>query len=380
MLLYLFTHFLRERTLIAIADGLGHLGLKPAPAAYEYLATFCQDVPLPREESAAELDYTHMVYASDAQSFPGLLLSMLSVSRSLASPESCTFHLVVPEEDATQASELLRCYRRELYDLKVLPQVEVHTAKVLDFADTKTLASDWAAWVRIYLHLYLPHAPRAIYLEPDTLVTSDLGRLYRMAMRYAVAASWDLPPAYSPCLQEHPVLPKGDPSWVFNSGVLLFDLRRWASSGLANETERWRRESQGCGGDQLAMNIAIKGDFDRLPWAWHVQWLGSPNWLALPQPCLGEGHIFHWTGGDSSAKPWLDTRNKAMDYMVKQYAPCKACAALPAGLPSLCGGPRQRASVKLVWPASDTVAVTDQSGTGAAARDGLAAGMRMAEL
>jgi len=312
-------------------------------------------VPLEPEEDRSGLERIHVVYSSDAVTFPGLLLGMLSVSRSLEDPGSCTIHVIVPEEDAKKALKLLKCYTRELYDLAILPEVKLHVAKPLGFNPPEASTWEWiqkaprfdkpSAWALVYLHMYLPDIPRAIYLDTDTLVTSDLGALYRMKMHHALAASWDLPVAFMECF---PPLLRGEPSWAFDSGVLLLDLKKWASRGLANETERWIRESRGCWGDQLSMSSAVQGEFDRLPWAWNVKWVGSPYWLALQRPCLDKAHIFHWTGGYASAKPWLHTRNKAMDYKVKVHAPCLECPVLPKDLPSLCAGPRMRANVPSV--------------------------------
>merc|ERR1712079_953959 len=92
-------------------------------------------------------------------------------------------------------------------------------------------------------HEYLPAVPRAIWLDTDTIVNADLRTLYRMRMRYALAAThawmadrgdgtsehltlahWTIPPDV--------LIESGfDPSVkMFQTGVLLVDLNKWRVS------------------------------------------------------------------------------------------------------------------------------------------------------
>mmetsp|Transcript_24757 Transcript_24757/g.52755 ORF Transcript_24757/g.52755 Transcript_24757/m.52755 type:complete len:574 (+) Transcript_24757:171-1892(+) len=351
----LFGRYHRERTLTVLMNFFERLGRPADPTALAFAATYCksrEEVVLEEEGNATGLEQINVVYSTDQAVLPGLLLSMLSVTRSAEDPSAYAFHIVVGDEDFEEAEKVLKCFWREVSDMPNLPTVQLHRARPLGF-NRSLLSSDWlrrdnrfdrpAVFARLYLHLYLPNARRAIYLDTDTVVTTDLGQLYRMRLRNAVAASYEIPALYEECYKKYPDIPRGDRSWAFNSGVLLFDLTRW--SKIVPKVEHALTLTQGCWSDQLALNIGVAGLWDPLPWAWHVKWVGSPWFSALQEPCLAKGHIFHWTSGDHTAKPWMAGRNKAMDPLVRRFAPCEACSVSLGELPSMCGRRKNQKSM-----------------------------------
>jgi len=338
--LYYTTSMLRERTFLTFVDVFTLLGWPPNPTAVQLAITFCRNDPLPATDDLSGLETLHVLYASDANGFVGLLSSMLSVSRNLQDPSSAIIHIVVPDTDLASAAVLIECLKRELVDLAALPRVVLHEAKELTF-DLATLDSEWirgsrmgrlkSTWVRLYLDKYLPDVPRVIYLDIDTIVTADLAPLYRMRMQHAVAGVWEPPLQYRACFTQKNLPIAGDVSWAFNAGVLLFDLYAFRSQGILKEMEYWTNVTGGCWGDQLALNLGFQGKVDHLPWAWNVKGIGGRAMMMLQLPCLSNGNVFHWTGGDGSAKQWLPTRRKELDFLFLPYAPREQCAALPAG-------------------------------------------------
>mmetsp|Transcript_100907 Transcript_100907/g.261164 ORF Transcript_100907/g.261164 Transcript_100907/m.261164 type:complete len:388 (-) Transcript_100907:7-1170(-) len=336
-LLYLSTSIGREKTLLALVDALKLVGVQPNPNAVLLAKTFCQDSMLRLMDEEEDLETLHVAYASDSNGFVGMMNSMLSVSRNLHRPGNAVIHLIVPDVDLGDASELVTCFRRELADLPALPQIVLHAAKELGFNVSK-LDSDWilqnrlrespSMWVRLYLDRYLPGIKRVIWLDIDTIVVADLTPLYRMHMQHAVAAAWEPPLFYKECFTKKNLPVHGDASWAFNSGVLLFDLERFASQGVVHEMEHWVKTTGGCWGDQLALNLGFQGKVDPLPWSWHVKGIGGKAMMMLQLPCLSHGKIFHWTGGDGSTKPWLPSRHRELDPLVVPYTPRAQCPAL----------------------------------------------------
>merc|ERR1711920_672102 len=56
----------------------------------------------------------NVVYSSDNRTFPAMLVSMLSLARSLAAPQDCQIHLIVTEADLVSAEQLANCFYSEL--------------------------------------------------------------------------------------------------------------------------------------------------------------------------------------------------------------------------------------------------------------------------
>ncbi|CAK0833416.1 unnamed protein product [Prorocentrum cordatum] len=71
----------------------------------------------------------NVVYAASENEFPGLLTSMLSLSRHLADPQDCRIHLI--RED--QATRLVQCFRQELGPDRPAPEVRILRARPLPF-------------------------------------------------------------------------------------------------------------------------------------------------------------------------------------------------------------------------------------------------------
>lgn len=326
--------------MLLIAGILGAVGLPANPKAMALARTFCRNDSLPQTHDVLGLETVHILYASDAGGFVGLLSSMLSVARNLRDPRSTIIHLVVPVEDQPLAADLVSCFEHELDDLSERPKVVLHEALDLTF-DLGALDSEWilksrlrfvkSTWVRMYMDRYLMNVRRVIYLDTDTIVNADLAPMYRMRMQSAVAASWEPPLHYRACFANKGLPIQGNVSWSFNAGVLLVDLERYVSLGVLQEMEKWINATGGCWGDQLALTLGLRGEVDPLPWAWHVKGIGGHSMMMFQQPCLDLGNVFHWTGGDGSVKQWLPTRRKALDWLFMPYAPKRRCAALPAG-------------------------------------------------
>ena len=96
---------------------------------------------------------------------------------------------------------------------------------------------------------------------------------------------------------------------LFNAGVFVFNLQRWAALNLTAEVEYWVRannvERLYSLGSQPPLMLAIIGATNHgrkrcqaLPREWHVDCLGCPNRAASTksQAQLAEAKLLHWNG------------------------------------------------------------------------------------
>ena len=314
--------------------------LEDGPAACDPLYGFvdCSQGRATRTAGASAQEMVHVVYSSDAASFPGLLSSMLSLGRSLQQPRLCTIHVIVAREDMEEAADLALCFRQELRDMTAVPAVTLHAMRPLPFhaevfADMYDLAfarREMATphiFVRQYIHEYLPEVRRAIWLDHDTIVSADLRPLYEMRMEHPVAAALEAE-GHPGNFQEHygmsPELYRNlTPATYFNTGVLLLDLERWRSGALTRAVYGWLEVGAW---DQLSLNLAFQGGrFDRLEWWWNVQCMGR---MALAPCCARAARVLHWTCGE---KPWLTRRSpesRVNDHLYEPHRPRVACRAV----------------------------------------------------
>ena len=113
----------------------------------------------------------------------------------------------------------------------------------------------------------LPSGVRALYVDADVVVRRDLAELFSMTMEHAVGAVVDahismmgIPSMWRPWREEslEPTLP------YLNTGALLVDVDRWRSSRLTERiVEYLERYDLPCV-DQDAINLVLRGEFDRL--------------------------------------------------------------------------------------------------------------------
>jgi lipopolysaccharide biosynthesis glycosyltransferase len=156
-------------------------------------------------------------------------------------------------------------------------------------------------YARLLLDRLLPDAKRAIYLDADTLVLTDLRRLWSTPLRGApVGAVVD---GVSPALRANEGALPGRPEVprYFNAGVLLIDLERWRAAGVsAAATDYILRHPNSPYSDQDALNIALDGAWAELDCRWNCQaHLHFHDLKSYPE--TERPFILHFV---TSGKPW----------------------------------------------------------------------------
>lgn len=278
--------------------------------------------------SAPDLSKVHVVYAVDMTrgTSEGLMASLLSLGRTLASPGDCIVHLVASVEHLPDLKKLTDSFP-ELVGHQESPSFEFHELAPLPPAMQSYYEDHQAAHgghllalTRLYLADYLPDVQRVLWIDFDTIIKTDVTRLYRMEMRHTIAAvpnedplvvylQWALSlPHNSSVIQEL----RAPRMQAFNSGVLLVDLDRWRSEGCSQKLEETALSlPPHKGEDQVLLNLYFQDQIDVLDQRWNTIRFGTvPN---LPLYKSVQGWILHWNG---CHKPW-----RPDGYNVAPWAP-----------------------------------------------------------
>lgn len=244
-----------------------------------------------------------MVYGSDANTFSALLVSLISLARHLERPASCTVHLLVPSRDLEGAQRILECFA---WGAPGAPRVLLHAMKPLPLdtagfsTDTGTMNEVAYAKLSLHLHETLLQVPRVIWLDTDTVVQADIGRLFYIRMEHALAAAIDFPTKTMASLKGH--LPSHLEHLVqdwqartFNSGVMVLDLERWRSGNFTSRLLSLAQEMKGYDGDQAPLNLLFQGAWDQVDGRWNVMVSHPPHGMWLL--CLHEeAWVLHLLG------------------------------------------------------------------------------------
>jgi lipopolysaccharide biosynthesis glycosyltransferase len=160
-------------------------------------------------------------------------------------------------------------------------QAQVFPVRDESFADVKLesgfpLATAYNILAPVHL---LTESGRALYLDADMVVVEDLAPLFQQQMNHAVGAVLDAhvavigaPSMWRPWREEgiDPLTP------YLNTGTLLIDLDRWRDERITELTLEYLAKYQLPCVDQDAINLVLRGKFDRL----------EPRYNAMPYHLL----------------------------------------------------------------------------------------------
>lgn len=309
--------------------------LEPAPARGA-------DSVTPRE--------VHVAYATERRFFPSLLLSMVSLSQHLQDSGNCTIHVVLYKADMEGTGDLVDCFNAALGGRA--PRVRFHEHRfdpvVLKFSRypryrTHHVTRSPITWARLRLDEYLPGVSRVLYLDTDTIVQADVGRLFQMQMTHPLAASLDSALERSKAVPDiaEDLAGPGRAAPVANithetyfcSGVMLLDLERWRAERLWSTIERWalrvpsRRPLRAHWHDQDLLNLALQNRVHLLDWRWNAMGMGVAHYVS-PR-CVEEARILHFTPQPLDwpvDRSWLSSRGGQR--LRPHLGPLRACAGL----------------------------------------------------
>lgn len=192
------------------------------------------------------------------------LLQAQVLLASLATTQRCRTHLLVFGAGwSTEQERRLHRLATDLVSVEIRPVDPVRHASI-KLANGFPLAT---AYNVLAPANELPSGVRALYVDADVVVRRDLAELFDLTMAHPVGAVVDahvsmmgIPSMWRPWREEgiDPLVP------YLNTGALLVDVDRWRSVGLtARIVEFLERYELPCV-DQDAINLVLRGEFDRL--------------------------------------------------------------------------------------------------------------------
>ena len=159
-------------------------------------------------------------------------------------------------------------------------------------------------YTRLWIADFFSAYDRALFLDPDLIVTSTVDELWHADLAGRTVAAVPIPGSTRPAQLG---MAPGSP--YFQSGVIVFDLERW----------RQRRYTERCleilakspekviDADQDILNLCLEGDWTPLPYYWNVisPFFFHMHDLGLPESEIEairrNARIIHFNG---VSKPW----------------------------------------------------------------------------
>eukprot|EP00440_Ansanella_granifera_P050907 gb/GFBE01055176.1/.p1 GENE.gb/GFBE01055176.1/~~gb/GFBE01055176.1/.p1 ORF type:complete len:366 (+),score=53.70 gb/GFBE01055176.1/:1-1098(+) len=280
-----------------------------------------------RRGTGKDAEPINIVYATDSGGMRPLFNSMMSAALSADDPGRYIFHIIAPQSDLGNLTQMISVFTEELdgrrANDKVRPVVKFHELQELPFSTNQTfqprLSGKDAAFARLFLEHYLPAEKRAIWLDTDTIIKADLSQLHDLDLRRCAVGAKPYPEIYFPFMYQEFTKSLPPHLWprtmvrVINSGVLVVDLEKWRRDRLSESFSQLGTEiaENMPVSDQLMLNIMFHNlwkdsdnCFEELDWSWHAFSLGQPS-TALSEEQYASAHILHWSG---MCKPWDDVQ------------------------------------------------------------------------
>ena len=217
---------------------------------------------------------------------------------------------------------------------------EKNKRKILKFLDSERCQIHWlappdalleqaklsghikvAAYYRLLIPELLPdYLTKAIYLDSDLIVNTDLGLLWNvdlskndlLAVQVLTLRSVSSPNMFI----NYKKLGIPPDSKYFNSGVLVFNLQRWRTHKITAETLTYLEKNRNyiIWHDQDVLNGVLVGRWAELDPRWnqtgniynYAYWEESPFSEVVYSNILHDPYIIHFA---SSSKPWNDSHN-----------------------------------------------------------------------
>lgn len=235
----------------------------------------------------------HIALCCNGTMIPGLHGTVFSLVRKLSRREKISLTLFLQDVNEAEAQAL----RESIQLAGGVGSLVIREADASCFKNLKAFHGDWMAYMRLVLPNLLPEAETIVYLDSDLIVNTDVTAFFDLPLEdHPLAAVTGEPVEWS---LDHKFLKSiglanDDP--CFNSGVLVFNARRWRGKDLVERCLEFARTHDAAqkGHDQTILNAIFSRDFYGLPKQFNI---GVAPYDA---PALADG-IYHFIG---SPKPW----------------------------------------------------------------------------
>lgn len=187
---------------------------------------------------------------------PVLSVSIISILEKNQNCDNIVFYIIenhISEENKRLLNMMVKTYQRELI---FIPMPDMNKDFKLGL---KIIKSNWHldSYSRLFLGTILPNSvERVLYLDCDTLCNASLDKFYNTDLEnYYCAGVID-------CLSEayYELFQLSKKSFYCNSGVILFDLKKWRDNNMESKVADYVRSKNGYVFfmEQSVMNIVLQ--------------------------------------------------------------------------------------------------------------------------
>lgn len=187
---------------------------------------------------------------------PVLSVSIISILENNQNCDNIVFYIIenhISEENKMQLNMMVKNYQRELV---FIPMPDMNKDFKLGL---KIIKSNWLldSYSRLFLGSILPNSvERVLYLDCDTLCNAPLDKFYNINLEnYYCAGVID-------CLSEsyYELFRLSKKSFYCNSGVILFDLKKWRDNNIESKVADYVKSKNGYifFMEQSVMNIVLQ--------------------------------------------------------------------------------------------------------------------------
>lgn len=243
--------------------------------------------------TAGSGDALQIVTGADEGFAPGVIVTVASALAWLPPGRQAVVHVL----DGGLAARTRRTIESVTQRMHPGTRTVFHPVEIQKFAGFNPgLGNSRMYYARLHIGSFVS-AERAIYLDADMVVLSDLTSLWEADMAGNTALA--VPDLKIPVLRSDCPWPLSDAEGAepyFNSGMLLMDLKSWRRQNAeARAFELAAESGERCRlHDQTVINYVLRGRIGTLP----AQW----NWQSEKLPGDGGVHVIHFT---TRKKPWL---------------------------------------------------------------------------
>lgn len=278
-----------------------------------------------------------------------LAVSMASIMENNKVMDNITFYVLekqMSEENKHKLQELVASYDRHLV-LIPMPNMQ----EEFDFPIAQ-VRKKWIldSYCRLFLGTILPkEVERVLYLDCDTLCDGDLNELWNLDLQgnYCAAVTDALGENY------YALFKMNDTSRYCNSGMVLFDLKKWRDNAMENVVAHYVREHDGYVFfmEQSVMNIVLQDKIFILHPKYNVYTLISGlkyDELKLLRHCerfytekecdeaKADSRLIHLTNLFLiKGRPWLEGNNHPFKELYLQYRQKTPWADVPLQIMNL---------------------------------------------
>lgn len=255
-------------------------------------------------------EHIHIVVAADRNFLKPLYVTLFSLLTNLNNEVCAMITILTPGLDLADKIKIEQLEEK-------FTGTKIKVIKIIKGTFPKLSSDRWSETTlyRLLAPKILPnYLEKALYLDADTVILDDVSKLFQM----------DLGDNYLGAVEDY----VGENT--FNAGVLMFNLKRWRETNLADSVLIYLKKNV----DQLpfleqdALNVLCENKWHRLDSAWNVAshsinraGVGFKNKLFFLKP-----RIIHFSG---SKKVWQKESRHPYKRLYRKYAEMTDWSAFP---------------------------------------------------